>query len=111
MFWRKKVKDNPITDTEPQRRVLKAIIDDKLYDTSKAKEIGSVILSHEEIPKYNLSVCYLGGREVIIYKGNTEWYIAYCYELQPVSEEWVREKLGRHNVDKYIELFGEPELA
>ena len=112
MFWRKKVKDNPITDTEAQRRVLKAVIDGKLYDTSKAKEIGCVVLSHEEIPNYNLPVCnHLWGQEIIIYKGDTEWFITYLYMVQPVTEEWVKEKLGKYNTDKYIELFGAPELA
>lgn len=111
MCWRKRDKNNQIEEIEPQRRILKAIIDGKLYDTSKAKEIGSVILHSEEIPNYDLPISYLGGQEVIIYKGITEWFIAYFYILQPVSEEWVRETLGKHNVGKYIELFGEPELA
>lgn len=116
MFFKKRVKetaslDKVLIDTEPQRRVLKAIIDGKLYDTLKAEEICSLILHREDIPNYNSIVCYLGGQEVIVYKGNVEWFIVYFYTLQPVSEEWVKEMLGKHNVEKYIELYGEPELA
>ena len=116
MFFKKRVKwtielDKALNDTEPQRRILKSIINGKLYDTSTAKEIGSVILHHEKIPNYDLPVSYFGGQEVIIYRGNFEWFIAYFYVLQPVSEQWVKETLGKHNVDKYIELFGDPELA
>ena len=111
MFRSKRKKDVSISDIETQRENLKEIIDGKLYDTSKAKEMATVILDREEIPNYVFLAHSLCGQEVIIYKGNSEWFIVYRFVLQPVSEEWVKKKLGKYNVDKYIELFGEPELA
>ena len=50
-------------------------------------------------------------QKVTIYKGNTEFFITYSCYLQPVDEKWVRNWIGKQDIDKYIELFGEPELA
>ena len=116
MFWRKKVKDNHITDTdlseiEPQRRTLKAIIDGKLYDTSQATHLCHVLISNENIPEYALIISRIGGEDTDVYKGVTEFFIEYSGVIQPVTEDWVKEVLGKCNVDKYIELFGKPELA
>lgn len=112
MFWRKKkVKDNSIVDTEPQRKVVRKIINGKLYDTSKAQKICHILISHRDIPEYKLIVCNLCGEEVDIYIGSTEFFLEYSGVIQPVTEEWGKEVLGKRNVDKYIELFGEPELA
>ena len=96
---------------EPIERPIRAIIDGKMYDTSKAKKIGSVVVRENEISGSKLDFCTYGGQEVIIYKGNTKYFIRYYCYLQPVSEAWVREWLGKQNIEKYIELFGEPELA
>lgn len=30
-------------------------------------------------------------------------------EMNVVTEEFIREMLGRNNVDKYIEIFGQPQ--
>ena len=87
------------------------IINGKLYDTSKAQEICSVVVPVDEIPDYNFPFFCLGGQEVTIYKGRTEYFITYYCCLNQVSEEWVKKWLGEQNVDKYIELFGEPEMA
>ena len=109
---RKKVKDSPTANIEPQRRTLREIIDGKLYDTSKAKEMTVVNLNCDDIPNYAFMVNPFKWHEVIIYRGNTEWFIVYGDAvLEPVTEEWVKDTLGKYNADKYIELFGEPELA
>lgn len=116
MFWKKKNKscehksENKTLEEktcEPIRR----IINGKLYDTSKAKNICNVILSHNVIPNYNFPIFSLGGENVSIYKGNNEWFIEYFCFIEPVTEDWIKEIIGRRNPDKYIELFGEVEEA
>lgn len=116
MFFRKKrnngidvneivtgvVKDNP---------VLQIIVNGKLYDTSKATHICDLYLDHREIPNFKPVLCCLMGEDVSLYKGNTEYFIAYCGYIEPVTEEWVKDILGQYNTEKYIEQFGEPELA
>lgn len=97
--------------SEQKELVIRKIIDGKLYDTSKAEKICSVVVPEREIPKCKLYFCTLGGQKVTIYKGNTEFFIVYLSCLQPVDEEWVRNWIGKQDIDKYIELFGEPELA
>lgn len=97
--------------TEREDRVIRKIIDGKLYDTSKAEKICSIVVPESEIPECKLYFCTLCGQEVIIYKGITEFFIVYYGYLNMVSETWVRKWLGEQNIDKYIELFGEPELA
>ena len=97
--------------TEQKEWAISKIINGKLYDTSKAQEICSVVVPVDEIPDYNFPFSCLGGQEVTIYKGRTEYFITYYCCLNQVSEEWVKKWLGEQNVDKYIELFGEPEMA
>lgn len=97
--------------TEQKEWAISKIINGKLYDTSKAQEICSVVVPVDEIPDYNFPFFCLGGQEVTIYKGRTEYFITYYCCLNQVSEEWVKKWLGEQNVDKYIELFGEPEMA
>ena len=97
--------------TEQKELVIMKIIDGKLYDTSKAKKICSVVVPETEIPECKFPFWTLGGQEVTIYKGNTEFFITYSCYLQPVDEKWVRNWIGKQDIDKYIELFGEPELA
>lgn len=64
-----------------------------------------------EIPDCKLCLSSIFGEKVTIYKGNTEYFITYYSYLQPVDEEWVKRWIGKQNIEKYIELFGEPELA
>lgn len=96
-----------IRNPKPNRK----IINGKLYDTSKARKICNLRLSHEDIPNYNLGICNLGGEDVTLYKGNNEWFIEYYTLIEPVSENWIKDILGRCNAGKYIELFGEVEEA
>ena len=107
------VNTKPYTEehTEQKEWAISKIINGKLYDTSKAQEICSVVVPVDEIPDYNFPFFCLGGQEVTIYKGRTEYFITYYCCLNQVSEEWVKKWLGEQNVDKYIELFGEPEMA
>lgn len=97
--------------TEQKEFVIRVIVDGKLYDTSKAEKVCTVQVTIHEIPDCKLCVGSIFGEKVTIYKGNTEYFITYCSYLQPVDEEWVKRWLGKQNIEKYIELFGEPELA
>lgn len=111
MFRSKRKNDVPISDIEPQRRVVRKIINGKLYDTSQATYLCHILISNQDIPEYALIVSHIGGEDADVYKGVTEFFIEYSGVIQTVTEEWVKEVLGKCNVDKYIELFGEPELA
>ena len=116
MFFKKKRNDgidvNEIaTGVIKEKPVVSKIIGGKLYDTSKATHICDLCLWSEKIPEYKLMVHSLCGEDVSLYKGNTEWFISYHCVIQPVSEEWVKDIFGLHKPEKYIELFGEPELA
>ena len=116
MFFKKKRNDgidvNEIaTGVIKEKSAVSKIIGGKLYDTSRATHICDLCLWSEKIPEYKLMVHSLGGEDVSLYKGNTEWFISYHCVIQPVSEEWVRDILGVHNGGKDIEQFGEPELA
>lgn len=97
--------------TEQKEFVIRVIVAGKLYDTSKAEKVCTVQVTIHEIPDCKLCVGSIFGEKVTIYKGNTEYFITYCSYLQPVDEEWVKRWIGKQNIEKYIELFGEPELA
>ena len=86
--------------TEQKEWAISKIINGKLYDTSKAQEICSVVVPVDEIPDYNFPFFCLGGQEVTIYKGRTEYFITYYCCLNQVSEEWVKKWLGEQNGDK-----------
>lgn len=103
----------PVSDehTEQKEFVIRVIVDGKLYDTSKAKKVCTVQVTIHEIPDCKLCIGSIFGEKVTIYKGNTEYFITYYSYLQPVDEEWVKMWIGKQNIEKYIELFGEPELA
>lgn len=94
--------------------VVRKIIDGKLYDTSKATKICTMSVPGNEIPN---KLCSAGwaqlmfGCDVNLYKGNNTYFCTISGEVFAVSEEWVMKWLGRCDADKYIELFGEPELA
>lgn len=121
MFWKKENKPcehiqdksetiaNETTEYNPKPN--RKIINGKLYDTSKAERIYALILGHEDIPNYDLPIRSLGGQDVIIYRGISEWFIEYFRIIEPVKEDWVKYILGKYDADKYIELFGEVEEA
>lgn len=126
MFFRKKnVKENvqdelnniqlqeefkeQITECNPE--AIRKVIGGKLYDTLRATHICNLCVQCEEIPDYKFCFYHLGGEEVSIYKGSTEWFIEVYGDIKPVGENWIKDILGQYNVEKYIELFGEPELA
>jgi len=81
---------------------MKQIINNVLYDTEKA----------EKIVNYWFASCK---RE--LYRGKTGYFAVvwdyfetnYSFELK--DEDFVKALLGKINIDKYIELFGEPEQA
>lgn len=109
-----KPKEEPKKDIEqPVEQVaakpIRKIINGKLYDTSKATYICGCSVDTDTIPTVNI---YPRRYTVIlIYKGNTEWFIVICGDIVVLDEFYIKVILGRNNVEKYIELFGEPELA
>ena len=103
--------DNAERNEDSGKKPVRKIIDGKMYDTSKAAHICDICLWHEEIPAYDLPIYRLGGENVSLYRGNSKWFIELYGGIIPVEDFWVKDILGKHNVGKYIELFGEPELA
>lgn len=75
---------------------MKRVIDNLLYDT----EVSELVHIEESTNRR-------------IYKTpNGNFFTFYSTgEIQPKSLEATKEYLGRYNVDKYIELFGEPQEA
>ena len=107
-----KITTNSIkTVEEPRVNIYRRIIQGKLYDTSKADKICVVYLDSSKIPEYDFIAYNIGGEKVTIYKGITEWFIEFYGRIAVVSEQWVKEVLGKYDVEKYIECFGEVELA
>lgn len=74
---------------------MQIIIDGLLYDTE-----NSTVIHRED-----------NGR--ILYQGtNGNYFMFYpTGEIIPKTEESTKSYLGRYNVTKYIELFGEPQEA
>ena len=106
MFFKKKVEEleRALTDKqeEPKERVVRKIIDGKLYDTSKAVKITS----------YEIFSILLGVKiTCTLYKGNEEWFEDMEGYIFPKTEAGAKKILAEHDVDKYIQYFGEPELA
>lgn len=75
---------------------MKKIVNGKLYDTSTSEEIYVDEWSNRHIFKTQ--------------KGN--YFLLYGNgEIVPKTEDEIKEYLGEHDVEKYIELFGEVEDA
>lgn len=75
---------------------MKRIIDNLLYDTDTATLINTEKENNRKLyktPNNNFFMLYPTG------------------EIKPKTENSVRDYLGIRNVEKYIELFGEPEEA
>lgn len=98
-----------IPKIEENTSIVRAVINHKLYDTFKAQKICDIIVPGEELS--GIPLTNLFGKHVTVYKGNAEYFIEGYSTIIPVDEQWVREWIGKRNVEKYIELFGEPELA
>lgn len=94
--------------------VVRNVIDGKLYDTSKATRICAICIPKQEIP-FELQPTGIIGRleeySVDLYVGNQAFFCVFCDRVFVVSDEWAKKWLGICNVDKYIEIFGKPELA
>ena len=97
------------TNVESNKKIRPVIINNKLYDITKATKIFEGTLFKLDMPEYFDTIYAF--TIVSIYKGNTEWFCLVCGLIVVVDEEWVKKVLGRYDVEKYIELFGEPELA
>lgn len=75
---------------------MQRIVNGLLYDTETATQIHI-----EENTK-----------RVLYQAPNGNFFMFYPVgEIVPKTEESTREYLGKHNVPKYIELFGEPQEA
>jgi hypothetical protein len=75
---------------------MKRIIDNLLYDTET-----STVVHIEENTK-----------RILYQTVNGNFFMFYPIgEIVPKTEESTKEYLGKYNVEKYIELFGEPEEA
>lgn len=103
--------ENELKQTDDKLVSIRKIINGKLYDTSKATHICHLRLWWEKIPGYEPPICNMFGEDADLYKGNTEYFLVVHCDIKPVTEEWVKDILGQYNTEKYIELFGEPELA
>ena len=97
------------TNVESNNEIRPVIINNKLYDITKATKIFEGTLFKLDMPEYFDTIYAF--TVVSIYKGNTEWFCLVCGLIVVVNEEWVKKVLGRYDVEKYIEVFGEPELA
>ena len=75
---------------------MKRVINNLLYDTDNA-----TIIFVEEYTK-----------RILYRTNNGNFFMFYSNgEITPKTEESTKEYLGKHNVEKYIELFGEPKEA
>ena len=115
MFLENKKDENIVIDIdsnnniESNNKIRPVIINNKLYDITKATKIFEGTLFKLDMPEYFDTIYAF--TIVSIYKGNTEWFCLVCGLIVVVDEEWVKKVLGRYDVEKYIEVFGEPELA
>ena len=75
---------------------MKKIINNLLYDTDSSE----LIYADES-----------KGRRWYKTQNNSYFVLYGTGEIAPKTEESVRDYLGKNDVDKYIELFGEPKEA
>lgn len=120
IFKNKNTQNNIQSEEEPKKDIeqpveqvatkpIRKVINGQLYDTSKATRILECFVFADEIPNFDACLHLL--IPVKIYKGNTKWFVTSCLDIIVVDENWAKDVIGRNNVEKYIELFGEPELA
>ena len=75
---------------------MKRVVDGLLYDTDSSELIYTDEDKHRKLFKTengNFFMLFITG------------------EIQPKSEESTKDYLGKYDVNKYIEIFGEPEKA
>ena len=106
--------EEPVKDAKQiveyaDNRTVRKVINGKLYDTSKAKPILDCNISPRAVPNFDIGTFL--SIPVRIYKGNTEWFFTYYSNIVIVDENWAKDVIGNNDAEKYIELFGEPELA
>lgn len=105
--------DTVTRGTLPKRIIKhkKSVVDGKLYDTETAEYITKLgdgrILFETQFGNY-----FTCRSLVDDYRGVDSYtYIDVYGDIKPETREFAKEVIGRCNVEKYIELFGEPELA
>jgi hypothetical protein len=75
---------------------MQRVIDNLLYDT----ETATVIHIEEDT------------KRILYQTPHGNFFMFYPIgEIVPKTEQSTKDYLGKHNVDKYIELFGEPQEA
>lgn len=93
----------------------RAIIDNKLYDTEKAKEVVTFCRRVDMGPVMTGSMLHwTPSHKFTLYKtakGNYFEHNEDTKEITPRNEEWVKDLIRRLYPDKYIELFGGVEEA
>ena len=72
---------------------MKAIINEKLYDTTSSK------------------VIYIGDIEALYKTQNGAYFRTSSYGIEPMGIEEVKEYLGIKDVDAYIKEFGSVDIA
>ena len=72
---------------------MKAIINEKLYDTTTSK------------------IIYIGDIEAIYKTQNGRYFKTSSYGIEPIGIEEVKEYLGIKDVDAYIKEFGSVDIA
>lgn len=93
----------------------KAIINGKMYDTEKAE--GLLKIGRDRLlfvtPKGNYFSCkYENDTFIGCGDGQPIQKTQIIYsDIQEEPEDRLREAFGRYDIEKYIELFGEPEEA
>ena len=100
--------------SDKSETVVRNIIGGKLYDTSKATKICTICIPLKEIPSdlQPTGICgCLDEYSVDLYVGKQTFFCVFCKRVFVVSNEWTKKWLGICSVDKYIEMFGKPELA
>ena len=121
MFWRKKTDTEQINTEEEIRRYkiptktethhTRGVVDGRLYDTENS-ECLTLLENNRYLfktPNGNYFSC------IAQYStGITESERILCtdyFDIRPESIEAVKNVIGKYSVDKYIELFGDPEPA
>lgn len=97
-----------------QKRIIKhakSVVGGKLYDTETAEYIAKLedgrILFETQFGNY-----FTCRSMVDDYRGVDSYVCVDVYgDIKPETREFAKEIIGRCDVEKYIELFGEPEQA
>ena len=98
---------------------MKQILNDKLYDTEKAKLIFSYIRRYKENELiFKPGYCWTAWADVDIYKTKKGNYFLHVKEeewnkeyLEIVIEDQVKKTIKKLDADEYIKLFGKVEKA